>query len=150
VSADVILARLRRFLLVLAGLLFVGTLTELGFTNHMESPVQLIPFALCGLGILAVLAALARPSRAVLLALRAGMILVTLGSLFGLYEHFSENLAFQLEIQPNAAAGDVLVKALGGANPLLAPGILALAAVLAAAATYSHPSLQPGEGDKSA
>jgi hypothetical protein len=34
------------------------------------------------------------------------------------------------------------VDALMGANPLLAPGILALAGVLAIAATYHHPALR--------
>ncbi|MBL8056450.1 MAG: hypothetical protein JNK29_07110 [Anaerolineales bacterium] len=141
-TAELILARLRLFLLTVAGLLFLGTVVELGVTGHTQSPIQWIPFGLCALGLLAVLAAWARPSRPVLLGLRASMGLVALGSLLGLYEHISGNLAFQLEIQPNAGLSDVLGKALGGANPLLAPGILALAALLAAAATYAHPALE--------
>lgn len=137
-----VLARLRRFLLALAGALFIGTVAELAAAGHTASPAQWIPFGLCGLGLLGVLAAWAWPRRAVLLGLRAGMGLVGLGSLLGLYEHVAGNLAFQLEIQPNAAVGDVIGEALGGANPLLAPGILALAAVLVVAATYAHPALQ--------
>jgi hypothetical protein len=34
---------------------------------------------------------------------------------------------------------------LSGANPLLAPGIMALTAALAIAATYYHPSLRANE-----
>jgi len=34
-----------------------------------------------------------------------------------------------------------LIKAVSGGNPLLAPGILALAAIIALAATYYHPAL---------
>jgi hypothetical protein len=69
------------------------------------------------------------------------MLLVGLGSLFGLYEHIEHNLAFELEIRPTAAVNDVFMEALKGASPLLAPGILGLAALIALAATYYHPAL---------
>ena len=133
--------RLRRFLLFISALLFVGTLVELWLTNHMESAVQLIPFALCGLGLVSVVAVLLRPQRVAMLALRACMVLVVLGSLLGIYEHIEGNLGFQRELYPNATTGKVLLGALGGASPLLAPGILALTATLALAATYYHPAL---------
>jgi hypothetical protein len=137
-----VLWRLRQFLLAVCALLFVGTLVELWLTNHSETFVQLIPFALCGLGLIAVIMAMLRPRRAALLALRACMGLVALGSLFGVYQHLSNNLGFQRELHPNASTGDHLLGALGGANPLLAPGILALTAALAIAATYYHPALR--------
>ncbi len=133
--ADV-LARLRRFLLAFSVLLLGGSLVELFLVEHTEDAVQLIPFALCGLGALAALGALFKPRRATLLGLRACMLLVILGSLFGVYQHVSHNLAFRQEVNPNATTGELLRGALGGANPLLAPGILAAAAVLALAATY--------------
>ncbi|HEU4595174.1 MAG TPA: hypothetical protein VFS10_08375 [Pyrinomonadaceae bacterium] len=135
--ADV-LARLRRFLLAFSVLLLGGSLVELFLVEHTEDAVQLIPFALCGLGALAALAALFKPRRATLLALRACMLLVVAGSLFGIYQHVSHNYAFQQEVNPNATGGELLRGALGGANPLLAPGILAVAAVLALAAAYRH------------
>jgi len=138
--ADV-LARLRRFLLVFSVLLFGGALLELWLIEHTADPVQLIPFGLCGLGALAALAALLRPRRGILLALRASMALVVLGTLLGIYLHVEGNLALQREISPQATAGETLFGTLGGANPLLAPGILAVAAVLALAATYRHPAL---------
>jgi hypothetical protein len=137
-----VLFRLRQFLLVMSALLFVGTLVELWLANHMETLVQLIPFALCGLGLVAVIAALLSPRRAALLALRAVMGLVALGSLFGVYQHLEGNLGFHRELHPHASTGDLLMGALGGANPLLAPGILALTATLAIAATYYHPALR--------
>jgi hypothetical protein len=126
----------------LSGLLFGGTVIELLLVNHMESLVQLIPFGLCGLGIVAVIAVLLRPQRQSLLGLRACMSVVALGSLYGVYEHISNNIAFELEIQPNAPFRNIFIEALGGANPLLAPGILVLAAILAIAATYYHPALE--------
>ena len=140
-DSDLIVARLRRFLLLVAGLICLGTPVELWLADHLESPAQLIPFALCAAGALAVGAALWRPSRAALLALRGVMALLILGSLFGIYEHLEGNLAFAQEIRPNAAAAVVWLDALRGAAPLLAPGILALAGMLALAATYAHPLL---------
>jgi hypothetical protein len=140
-SADDILSRLRRFLLVFSIGLMGGALLELWLIEHMEDPVQFIPFGLCALGTLAALAVLARPRRATLIALRVCMALVVIGSLLGIYLHVEGNYALQREISPNATAGAALSDALSGANPLLAPGILAVAAVLALAATYRHAAL---------
>jgi len=140
-SADILL-RLRRFLLGLSILLLGGTVVELSLVKHWGDVVQLIPFGLCGLGSIAALVALLRPGRATVLGLRVCMGLVVCGSVFGIYEHLSNNIAFQQEIKPNAATSEVLVKAVAGGNPLLAPGTLAVAAVLALAATYYHPALE--------
>ncbi len=69
------------------------------------------------------------------------MGLVALGSLFGIYQHVVNNLGFYREIHPNAPTGAAVWGALAGASPLLAPGVLALASMLALAATYYHPVL---------
>lgn len=145
-----VLFRLRQFLLIVSALLFAGTLVELWLTNHMETFVQLIPFILCGLGFVVVIAAMLRPRRAALLGLRACMGLVALGGLFGVYQHLDHNLGFHRELHPNASTGDLIMGALGGANPLLAPGILALTAALAIAATYYHPALRVKEREEEA
>jgi len=133
--------RLRTFLLVVAGCICAGTIVELFLLEHTKTLVQLTPFVLCGVGALAVATALARPKRGTLIALRAVMGLLLLGSLFGVYEHIENNLAFELEIRPNATASDVWLETLKGDSPLLAPGALAVAACLAVAATYEHPAL---------
>jgi hypothetical protein len=133
--------RLRFFLLAIAGCICAGTLVELLLAEHIETAVQLVPFALCGLGLLVVVAALVRPQRATLIVLRLVMALLIFGAVFGVYEHIEHNLAFELEIRPNATVSDVWLDALKGASPLLAPGVLGLAAVLALAATYEHPAL---------
>jgi hypothetical protein len=76
------------------------------------------------------------------------MLVVALASLFGTYEHLVNNFGFESEIRPNATAGQVFFDALAGANPLLAPGILFLAALLAYAATYAHPLLASPSANK--
>jgi len=150
--------RLRIFLLWVAGALCAGTIVELYLAKHTKEPMQFVPFALCALGLLAVVSALRRPSRASLWSLRGVMGVLMLGSLLGVYEHLIGNLEFQLEMRPGAAWTDVWFTTLRGAAPLLAPGILALAAALAIAATYQHPALrqaaspvqpQPSSADRS-
>ena len=136
------LERLRMFLLLLAISMCVGTVVELLLAKHTEDTIQLIPFFLCGLGFVALLAMLLRPQRMTLWFLRGSMALIMAGSLFGIYEHLENNIAFQLELQPSASLSDVWLKALQGGNPLLAPGILALAGIIALLATYYHPALE--------
>lgn len=133
-----VLRRLRLFLLVLAFLLFSGTLVELWLVNHTEDAIQWVAFVLCGIGLIAVLILILRRKRVTVQLLRFCMVVVALGSLFGIYQHVWNNLAFEREINPSAPAADAIIKALGGANPLLAPGTLAVAALLALAATYKY------------
>ncbi len=141
-SSEVVLGRLRNFLLALAGFMFFGTVVELALTEHWEGPVQLLPFVLSGLSLVAIIALLAQP-RPLTVRLLQGIVGVTfLGSLFGIFEHIEHNIEFALEIQPNIATSELILKALGGANPLLAPGILAFTALLALAAVYYHPVMR--------
>ena len=135
-------ARYRRFLLWVTAGLFLGTPLELWLTEHTGGWQQWIPFALCAVGLLTVASALWAPGRRTLLALRGTMGLIGVGAAYGVYLHLSHNIEFELEIRPSDGLGDVLWDALHGASPLLAPGILGLAALLGAAATFWHPALQ--------
>jgi hypothetical protein len=135
-------ARYRRFLLWVTAGLFIGTPVELVLTEHTGDWEQWIPFVLCGVGLVAVASALRTMRRGTLLALRGAMGGVGVGALYGIYAHLSANVEFELEIQPSAGLGDVMWDALQGASPLLAPGILALAALLGAASTFWHPALR--------
>ena len=146
VDDGVVLARLRRFLLATSAFLLAGTVAELLLVGHTEGFAQLLPFALSGLGLVAAAAAALRPRRGALLALRVVSALAALGSLYGVYEHVAGNLALQREVNPNAAGTEFLLGALDGGNPLLAPGVLTLAAALALAATYRHPALSKEGG----
>lgn len=141
-SAELILARLRRFLFGLAAFICAGTMVELALAKHWDGLVQLLPFLLAGLSLVAIGAVLLNPKQWRLRLLRWITAITLAGSLFGVFEHIEHNIEFALEIRPNAVLNDVLLDALGGANPLLAPGILAFMAILALAATYYHPALQ--------
>jgi hypothetical protein len=134
--------RLRTALLLIAGWICLGTPIELLLSKHVKSPEQFIPFVLCALGLIAIVAALLRPRRPILIGLRATMGLLLIGSAIGIVQHLNANADFVFEMHPNAALNTIWLQIAQGAAPLLAPGILALAAILAILATYAHPALQ--------
>jgi glucan phosphoethanolaminetransferase (alkaline phosphatase superfamily) len=140
-NATVIEGRFRRFLLIVVVFLCLGTMVELYLEKHTKEPLQFVPFALCGLSILSVLAVLLRPQRIAIWVMRLVMLITLLGSALGVYEHLSSNINFEVEMHPKAAVTTLIGPALMGAAPIIAPGMLALAAVLAIAATYYHPAL---------
>lgn len=133
-----VLVKLRRFLLVLSVLLFGGALIELWLVGHTEDTIQWLAFVLAAAGALTAIARLFLSGRGIVRILRVAMVVVILGSLFGIVMHLIGNLEFEQEIQANAPTATLLWKALQGGNPLLAPGILAVAAILAIAATYRY------------
>lgn len=138
VGAADVLRRLRTFLLVLCLFLFGGALVELWLVGHTADVIQLLAFALAGVGALSVALTLFHFGRTTVRILRVSMLVVVLGSLFGMYEHFNGNLALAREVQPNSTTAQLFWRGLQGGNPLLAPGVLAVAAVLALSATYRY------------
>jgi hypothetical protein len=140
-NAEIILSRLHRFYLAFSIFIFAGSLVELVVINHTKETLQWMPFLLSLLGIGLAGWELLRPGRRSQLALRLGMSGISLGSLVGTAVHVTGNLRFALEVNPNLNLGEQIAAALGGANPLLAPGVLGMAAVVALAATYAAPAL---------
>ena len=136
ITTSEVLKRLRRFLLVLALFLFAGALVELWLVAHTKEFVQWIAFVLAGAGVLASLLVLFSLNPATVRLLRVCMLVVALGSLFGIYQHISGNVAFAREIHPDSSTSQLFWRGLQGGNPLLAPGVLAVAALLALSATY--------------
>jgi hypothetical protein len=135
-SPERTLERVRAFLHLMALLLFLGTIGELLSVKHYGEPIKLVPFALCGLGILAVVAVWTRPTRATLLGVRAVMIVTMFGSLLGVYEHIQGNLELAREIHRRATTMQRIKQTLTGRDPIAAPGMLAVAALLLLAATF--------------
>jgi hypothetical protein len=136
------LARIRQFLLIISAGVFIMTVTELFFLSHWTETIQLLPFLLSGWGLLTLFLAYFRPGPMTINLLRWSMILIGLCSLIGIYEHMSNNLGFQMEIQPNATTWELIMATLEGANPVLAPGILMLGAAIGWTAVYQHSALE--------
>lgn len=145
-TAERIESRLRHGLMMLAMLAMLATLADLWLHDHANEPLQLIPYILCGAGLIALATVLFRPEKSTLLALRGVMTIVALGGLLGVVIHLWRNLEFEQEIRPNAAMSDLLIHALKGASPALAPGVMVFASLVALAATYAHPAFGERKG----
>jgi len=139
--SEQVLAKLRQYLLIISAGVFVMTVTELFFLSHWNETIQILPFALSGLGLITLALAYFRPSHGTLNTLRWSMFVIAACSLIGFYEHMLNNYGFWLEIKPSATTWELLKATLEGANPVLAPGILMLGAVIALMAIYKHPLL---------
>ncbi|MEO5953799.1 MAG: hypothetical protein ABIQ44_15155 [Chloroflexia bacterium] len=134
-------SRIRTFMLLLSILTLITTLIELWMQDHTKTAAQWIPWILGTIGLVTLIPALLRPTRTTFLILRGAMIVLALGGLFGITIHFKANLEFQQDIHAGAAFGSIIVNVLKGAAPMLAPGTLVFAALLALGALYAHPAL---------
>lgn len=139
-SEDVVQRGLRQGLLALMAMTGIGTSLELLLTNHMESPPQLVPFVVMGIGLAVAVAVAVAPSKRTIGVMRVVAVLLVLAGAFGVFEHLEHNYAFEAEIRPTEGAADLIVHAIFGANPALAPGAVALMGLLGALATWRHPS----------
>jgi hypothetical protein len=136
-DATATLRSIRRALIALSALLFVGSIGELIAVKHYGDTVRLIPFTLCGIGLLSLIAAVVRPTSGVVLGVRVAMVAIAAGSAFGLYEHLEGNAEFYHEIHTHAARSTLIKEALTGRNPIMAPGVLAVAAFLVVLVTFA-------------
>lgn len=132
------LNQLRTFLFGLAAFLFLGTVAELILVEHDESAIMLIPFGLCGIGLLALGLAWKRPAGKAILMVRIVMLGIAGGAAFGIYEHLMGNYNFVHEIRPRADFTSLIEPTLRGGAPLMAPGILAIGAAVSIAATFAR------------
>lgn len=137
-----VLTKLRQYLLIIAAGIFVMTVTELFFLSHWNETIQFLPFALSGLGLVTLAFAYFRPTRGILNGMRWSMLVIAACSLIGFYEHMVINYQFWLEIKPDATTWELIKATLEGGNPVLAPGILMLGAVIGLMALYKHPLLE--------
>ena len=133
--------QLRSFLLGVAAFFFIGSILELYLLEHYMELRQWIPILLSAAGFVMCTWAWRSPGRSLLISLRGLMALVAVASLYVIYLHFMGNFQFTKEINPSFTTLEALWPAIKGSNPLLAPGMLLAAALLAAGGTYRHPSL---------
>lgn len=131
------LDRLANVLYGLAAIKFAGIIFELLAAKHYDDPIQLIPFALCGAGLILVLLAWRRPRRETVQLSRGFMLVTAAASLLGVWKHVEGNMGFVLELHPNATGWELISGALTGQAPLLASGALAVTGVIAITATFA-------------
>ena len=121
--------------------IFAITVVELFLQEHTGGGVQNLPFIACGLGLLATgILSFGPQTDAARRSAWTLLGLVVAASSFGVWEHVEHNYAFTREIKPTLTVGQAFLDSLFGASPLLAPGILALAAFLAWASSVRRRS----------
>ena len=121
---------------------YVGAIVELALVEHWHGWQQWLPFVMAGAGVAAAVAASRALTSRTVRALRAVSALVVVGSVAGMVLHVRGNAEFALEVRPDTTGLDLVLEAATGASPLLAPGMMAVAAVLGAAWSWRHPALE--------
>ena len=133
--------------LLLAVLLFgvLGTLAELYLLEHYEDWWQLVPLLLLGVAAPVIARCWAVPSAATLRVLQGLMLLLVIVGALGVYQHYSGNAEFELEMYPSRAGFELFWESLKGATPALAPGTMTMFGLLGLATTFRHPGLASKE-----
>lgn len=132
----------RSFLVWVSIFIFAGTLLELFLLEHYEENIQYLPFILSIIGILVLITAWFKQTKATILTMRWFMVIVGLGSLVGIYFHLYHDMAVIQYKNPAISSGTAFWQAVLDGLPLIAPGVLFLAGILGIAATYKHPKLK--------
>jgi hypothetical protein len=131
---------LRALLYALLVFGIAGMEVELFLLDHTESATQLIPVVALGVGLLAALWAIVRPSRGAVRAFQAVMVAFVIAGTVGLWLHYRGNAEFELEMYPTLAGFKLFWESLTGATPTLAPGTMAQLGILGLLCTYRHPA----------
>ena len=132
---------IRRMVLALFLFSIIGTGVELLLLEHTEDFWQLIPLALMGASVPALLWFLAVPGRAVLRTFQVLMGFLVVSGLVGLYLHYRGNVEFELEMYPSLGGFGLFWEAIRGATPTLAPGTMIALGLLGLLFAYRHPAL---------
>ena len=136
------LGLLRRVLLWILVLGMAGTTAELLLLRHTEDTAQILPLGLLGAGYAAVGWNALRHSRVSVLLLQLLMVLFVASGLLGMYFHYTANLEFQLELEPELSGRSLIWKILQAKTPpALAPGVMAQLGLIGLAYAYRHPAV---------
>ena len=136
------LSLLRRLLLGLLLFSTIGVLTELYLLEHYAARWQWTPIYLLTIAPFVVGWALAKPSPASLRTLQVLMVVFVLAGVVGVYQHYTGNAEFELEIYEDKAGFELVWDSLRGAFPTLAPGTMTLLGLVGLASILRHPELR--------
>lgn len=129
-------SRLRGALWSIASATYLGAFVELVLSSHYEQWRQWMAFVTVAVGLAAVVWAWRAPSpRSVRTAALVSAAVAGV-SLLGVGFHLWGNAQFSLEVDPGGRLAERVWDTLTGGNPAFAPGMLAIAAASAWAATW--------------
>jgi hypothetical protein len=128
----------------------IGTGIELVLLEHTDGIWQALPLALVALGCIAGGLLAMRPAPATARAFQGLMMIFAASGLAGVLLHYQGNVAFELELSPEAAGMPLFWESMKGATPALAPGtMILLGAVGFAYARLVAPEASGGIGRNS-
>jgi predicted membrane channel-forming protein YqfA (hemolysin III family) len=134
----VVLERMRLWIVGIIVLGLIGTMTELILLEHDEQALQFVPLVLMVLGAVTLAWYAAAKSTASLRALQIVMGLFVLSGFAGMVAHFTGSMEYQLELNPDLSAWELLDKIFHAkAPPLLAPGMMIQMGLLGLAYAYT-------------
>ena len=134
-------------LLVILVLGLVGTAAELVLLDHYEDWKQVVPLALIGLALVAVVWHVIAPAASNVRVLQALMTLFLFAGAIGVGLHYGANSEFEHESDPSLTGYHLFRESLSGATPLLAPGTMVQLGLLGLVYTYRHPRRGPANVD---
>lgn len=132
--------RLRRVVWAVAVATYLGAAVELALVEHWHEWEQWIALATVAVALVATASGWRAPSAGTLRAVRVVSGAVLAVSVAGVGFHLWGNFAFSREVSPGDGAWERAADTLTGGSPAFAPGVLAVAAALALAATIGHPA----------
>jgi hypothetical protein len=86
------------------------------------------------------------PSALVVRALQGLMVLFVLAGAIGVYQHYTGNAEFELEMYPTRAGFELFWESLKGATPALAPASMAWLGLIGLAYAFRYPAASGGDG----
>ncbi len=116
-----------------------GGATELLLLGHTEEFWQILPLILFGISLLLLGWHMVSRASTGLKLFRYVMGLFILSGPVGLFLHYSENVAFEMEMYPDLGGLRLFWEAITGATPALAPGTMILLGLLGWLYTFRHP-----------
>jgi hypothetical protein len=141
------LDRLRGLILALLTFGLIATGVDLVLLEHYEDARQLIPLGIIGLAVATIAWHVVAGGAASLLALRVVMTGGLVAGALGMVFHFQGNMGFQLDMNPDIGAWDLVWRVLHAkAPPALAPGAMAQLGLLGLIYCYRHPAASSEAG----
>jgi hypothetical protein len=129
---------LRGWILGVLVLGLLGTVTELLLLEHYEKPLQFVPLVLIGAAFAVLIWHAWQPGTGSLRTLQILMVLFVLAGFIGFVAHFMGSAEFQLELNPDIGAWELVQKIVHTqAPPLLAPGMMLQLGLIGLAYAFS-------------
>jgi hypothetical protein len=133
---------MRSLILVILAIGVLGMLGELLLIRHYRHDSQWIAVALTLLTGACAMVLAFNPNARMLRAVQLALLLVVLGSAFGVLEHLKVNYEVAAATDPALNAVSLVWEAFKGRSPALAPGALAQLGLLGLLFTFRHPNLE--------